>query len=229
MRRWDFVAVYLQGELEDGEVVYCHPPPGYETTGSDGRTRMCRILKPVYGMAQAGRRWQCSLFPRLQFWGFKQCSSDPCVFTCTKDINGVSQSIIIGCYVDDLFVLYSDDSTNSLYSSFKTDLSSRRNVEDEGPVSDLLNVDVTTDANCVLLEQERYIAQLVDTYLPEGVPTAFQRNHAPAGADLPLVIAAALDAKARGLTPDPTLRTTYQSLEVGVLLYCATQTRPNIA
>eukprot|EP00965_Chrysotila_dentata_P034836 1159707-Pleurochrysis_carterae.AAC.1 len=32
MRRWDFVAAYLQGELEPGEVVYCHrldtPSPG---------------------------------------------------------------------------------------------------------------------------------------------------------------------------------------------------------
>eukprot|EP00965_Chrysotila_dentata_P025651 852046-Pleurochrysis_carterae.AAC.1 len=45
MRRWDFVAAYLQGELEEGEVVYCHPPPDYETTGTDGRTRVCRILK----------------------------------------------------------------------------------------------------------------------------------------------------------------------------------------
>eukprot|EP00965_Chrysotila_dentata_P164870 5443882-Pleurochrysis_carterae.AAC.1 len=55
MRRWDFVAAYLQGDLEEGEVVYCRPPPGYETTGADGKTRVCRILKPVYGMAQAGR------------------------------------------------------------------------------------------------------------------------------------------------------------------------------
>eukprot|EP00965_Chrysotila_dentata_P038306 1273199-Pleurochrysis_carterae.AAC.1 len=134
MRRWDFVAAYLQGDLEEGEVVYCRPPPGYETTGAaDGKTRVCRILKPVYGMAQAERRWQRSLFPWLQSWGFSQCSSDPCVFTCTKTIRGISQSIILGCYVDDLFILYSDDSPNSLYSSFTTDLASRWNVEDEGP------------------------------------------------------------------------------------------------
>ena len=31
--------MYLQGELEDGETVYCLPPPGYENEriGSDGR------------------------------------------------------------------------------------------------------------------------------------------------------------------------------------------------
>ena len=31
MRRWDFVAAYLQGELLDNEVVYCSMPSGYET------------------------------------------------------------------------------------------------------------------------------------------------------------------------------------------------------
>eukprot|EP00965_Chrysotila_dentata_P009914 323156-Pleurochrysis_carterae.AAC.1 len=112
MRRWDFVAAYLQGDLEPGEVVYCHPPPGYETTGSDGRTRVCRVIKPVYGMAQAGRRWQRSFFPWLKAWGFQQSHSDPCVFTCNKSIDEVTLSLILGCYVDDLFVLYSDDKPN---------------------------------------------------------------------------------------------------------------------
>eukprot|EP00965_Chrysotila_dentata_P176324 5822242-Pleurochrysis_carterae.AAC.1 len=120
-------------------------------------------------MAQAGRRWQRSLFPWLISWGFKQSHSDPCVFTCERTINDVSHSLSIGCYVDDLFVLYSDDSPASLYSSFTTALSSRWNVEDEGSVSDLLNVDIATDGDCILLKQEKYISQLVDTYAPDGI------------------------------------------------------------
>eukprot|EP00965_Chrysotila_dentata_P121947 4030566-Pleurochrysis_carterae.AAC.1 len=38
MRRWDFVAAYLQADLEQNEVIYCHAPPGYATTGEDGRS-----------------------------------------------------------------------------------------------------------------------------------------------------------------------------------------------
>eukprot|EP00965_Chrysotila_dentata_P096421 3186535-Pleurochrysis_carterae.AAC.1 len=78
MRQWDFVAAYLQSDLEEGEVVYCRAPPGYEAIGADGRARVCQVVKPVYGMAQAGRRWQRSLFPWLRDWGFRQCESDPC-------------------------------------------------------------------------------------------------------------------------------------------------------
>ena len=47
MRRWDFVAAYLQGELLDNEVVYCSMPSGYETgldankpTGEDACLRI---------------------------------------------------------------------------------------------------------------------------------------------------------------------------------------------
>jgi len=37
MRRYDFVAAYLQGELLEGETVYCFAPPGYERKGADGK------------------------------------------------------------------------------------------------------------------------------------------------------------------------------------------------
>ena len=61
MHRWDFVAAYLQGELLDGEVVYCELPPeisehdipGHRTHDAQGRARVCQVVKPIYGMAQA--------------------------------------------------------------------------------------------------------------------------------------------------------------------------------
>ena len=51
MRRWDFTAAYLQGHLEEGEVVYCSMPPGYDVKGSDGLSRVCEIVKPCYGIS----------------------------------------------------------------------------------------------------------------------------------------------------------------------------------
>ena len=95
MRRWDFVAAYLQGSLEDGEFAYCQPPKGYSTREvngkvqmvpegeGDGVRRVCRVEKPVYGMAQAGRRWQRALFPWLLDWSdrkLQQSTADTCIF-----------------------------------------------------------------------------------------------------------------------------------------------------
>ena len=87
MRRWDFVSAYLQGDLEDGEVLYCSSPPGpYGTTGADDRPRVWRVQKPVYGMAQAGRRWQRSLFAWLTEFGLTASVSAPCVFTMRRTV-----------------------------------------------------------------------------------------------------------------------------------------------
>ena len=87
MRRYDFVAAYLQGELEEGEVTYCYPPPGYPgPNGKDGRQRVYKVIKPIYGMAQAGRRWQRSLYPWLTEWGFVACHADANTFTLERDM-----------------------------------------------------------------------------------------------------------------------------------------------
>eukprot|EP00965_Chrysotila_dentata_P086722 2862437-Pleurochrysis_carterae.AAC.1 len=116
-------------------------------------------------MAQAGRRWQRSFFPWLRDWGFTQCSLDPCVFTTQREVDGRLQQLVVSCYMDDLFTLYSENGPGSLYESCTSDLAARWNVEDQGPVSDLLNVDITRDADCILLQQRKYIEHLVETYL----------------------------------------------------------------
>ena len=75
---------------------------------------ICQVVKPVYGMAQAGRRWQRTLFPWLTKLGFVACESEPCVFTLSR--NG--EQLIVGCYVDDLAILYGKDGKGSLYQWF---------------------------------------------------------------------------------------------------------------
>eukprot|EP00965_Chrysotila_dentata_P070721 2338281-Pleurochrysis_carterae.AAC.1 len=159
--------------------------------------------------------------------GFTQCASDPCVFTRAKDVRGERQQLTLGCYVDHLFTLYTYDGDGSLYAQFVDVLTSRWNVEDEGPVSDLLNVDITATDSHVLLTQANHIAHLVSAFLPEGVPLAFHKTRAPASETLPkLVEHALLTRKDRGV--DPKLFSSYQSL-VGALLHCSTQTRPDVA
>ena len=109
LRRWDFVAAFLQGSLEEGEVIYCQPPPGYEKEhlDSQGRTMICQVIKPVYGMIQAGRRWQRTLYPWLRSQGFSPLHSDPNIFVCRRG----DEMLVLGCYVDDLLILHGRDET----------------------------------------------------------------------------------------------------------------------
>ena len=230
MRRWDFVSAFLQGDLEKGEVVYCSPPPGpYGKIGADGRQRIWRVNKPVYGMAQAGRRWQRTIFPWLERWGLKACPSDPCVFirneTVTTPTGPREDTLIVGCYVDDLFILYNSSDEHSLYHRFTSDLQQRWSVEDEGEVSDLLNVEIHRVDGGVELRQTSYIEKLASQWLPDGIPSCIHVNSSPHSESLPDLVLQALSC----VEPvNPELLQRYQSL-VGSLLYAATSTRPDIA
>ena len=53
------------------------------------------------------------------------------------------ERLIIGCYVDDLCTCASHTDEFSLYHWFITELQSRWEVEDEGELTDLLNVEFT--------------------------------------------------------------------------------------
>ena len=132
---------------------------------------------------------------------------------------------MLGCYVDDLFTLYSHDDEHSLYQSFTTDLQKRWEVEDEGEVEDLLNVEISREGKHVVLRQRGYIERLVATYLPNGLPNAGKGHRTPAGEDLPDLIAA---ARLINTPPDPKILAEYQSI-VGAINYCATHTRCDIA
>ena len=229
MRRFDFVAAYLQGSLEDGEVVYCLPPPGYSRTvdGTDsGEQMVCKVVKPVYGMAQAGRRWQRTLFPWLEKQGFVPSESEPCIFTKFATVDTPygprEEKLILGVYVDDLATIYSHDDEHSLLTEFVTALQ-EWNVEDEGELTDLLGIDFSNEDGVISLVQTGYIDKLVRTYLPDVVP---RHEDVPCDPSLPLLIVDALEQDPSNV--DPNLRQRYQSI-TGALLYCATNTRPDVA
>ena len=242
MHRWDFVAAYLQGELLDGEVVYCELPPGisehdipgHQIHDAQGRARVCQVVKPIYGMAQAGRRWQRSLYPWLEEYGFEASKSDASVFSCRRTISTPTgkrnELVIIGCYVDDLACLHSHDDKYSLYHHFITSLQKSWEVEDEGDISDLLGVQIDRGKDQVTMTQTAYIDRMMTTWCPEGIPkeNLSEATKTPSSEDLPQLVADAMFARENGHVAPPDLVKRYQSL-CGALLYCATNTRPDIA
>ena len=111
-------------------------------------------------------------------------------------------------------------------SRYEGALQKRFAVEDEGELSDLLGVDFSFDDGVVSMTQSNYVTKLAETYLPEGLQTNVRSARVPYSDSLESVI---LDAVCQvDSDVDPALRKRYQSL-VGALLYCATNTRPDVA
>ena len=128
---------------------------------------------------------------------FTQTHADSNAFVCrtivTTPTGPRDETLIVGVYVDDCFVLYSHDDQHSLYKRFTSDLQSRWNVDDEGDVSDLLGIEIESSIDgCVTLKQRGYIERLCQTWFPDGVCSTVQSNQAPADLTLPQLVADAL-------------------------------------
>ena len=101
---------------------------------------------------------------------FTQLDSDNCVFVKKRDSVNADGSprtemLLVGCYVDDLFVLYSHDDPTSLYAEFASALQRDWKAEDEGEITDLLNVEINAAHGVVTLTQTGYTSSMANEHL----------------------------------------------------------------
>ena len=237
VRSVDYVAAYLQGEFIDGEDVYCHAPPGSVEIGSDGLPKVCRVIKPIYGIPQAGRRLQRLIFPWcIETMGLRQLDdSDGCVFVW-DDPQG-KETFAVGIYVDNLQIVHSAElngngdaiDPNSYYAKFITQLRKEWDVVDEGPMQDLLGVEVMYKHDGgITLHQTKYIQKMLERFYPDGV----HRNGKISTPYTPKLREHVLDALLKHSTSDsplyPELLTDFQQ-RLGSLMYATNASRCDIA
>ena len=74
LQQMDIKGTYLNGTLH--ETIYMQQPEGCEdTTG-----QVCKLIKPLYGLKQAGREWNNELYGKLKDHEYQCLTSDPCIY-----------------------------------------------------------------------------------------------------------------------------------------------------
>jgi len=132
------------------EETYAEPPEGFEEPGG----QVWLLLKALYGLRQANRRWFDTIYDIFKELGFTQGKVDQCVFQ-KRCANGVVIYILL--YVDDMLVASTSDEN---IEEFKKDLTSKVNNRDMGPVSNFLGMQIEKDESkqCFLVSQEKLIS-----------------------------------------------------------------------
>ena len=98
----DFTTAYLNAPLTTP--IYLSQPDGFVKQGGD-KNKVCLLKKAIYGLKQAGRAWQNSIFNCIRCQGYQQSVKEPCLWFKIEE----KSSKFIGTYVDDLIMTGSND------------------------------------------------------------------------------------------------------------------------
>ena len=198
----DFSQAFVQALLK--KPVWIHLPRGFHT--NEGQKKCLKLVKSLYGLAEAPRLWYLHLFDALiNKLGFTQSKLDACLL--------MKDGIMIVVFVDDCAISYRSESD---YTKLIQDL---RNLSfeltEEGEFSKFLGINFAYKNNTIHMTQTGLIDRIASaTGLTDSNP-----NHTPTSQES---LGKDLDG------PPMTDTWSYRSI-VGMLLYLSTNTRPDIA
>lgn len=90
----DVKNAFLHGNLE--EEIYMKKPDG----SNDGTTRVCKLIKTLYGLKQSPRAWNAEFVKYIKSIGLRQSEYDACLFF---ELQKHVYSYLL-LYVDDIII-----------------------------------------------------------------------------------------------------------------------------
>ncbi|HEV7735995.1 MAG TPA: reverse transcriptase domain-containing protein, partial [Chlamydiales bacterium] len=201
-------AFFSNGTLE--EEIYMDQPEGFAIPGQESKVGL--LVKTIYGLKQAGRRWYEHLRQTLIEAGFQELlASDVSIFFLHEENGDIT---IILVYVDDMAIFAT---TLELVSRFKDLIKMKYKYTDLGEIKQFLGLSIIRDRKnkTVSIDQSHYIRRIVERFNM----TNSRFEYSPMAQNNPLT------------TNDgeeyPDIRQRYQSM-VGSLMYAMLGSRPDI-
>ena len=211
LRSVDISHAYLNGTLE--EEIYMTQPEGFEVGGPD---HVCKLVKSLYGLKQAGRVWNKTLHSALSSMGFNRVQSDHGLYIYLRD----DVRLLMPVFVDDITLACKD---GAKIDSVIQELSQHFKLRDLGPTTQLLGIEIHRDRpnRQLSISLSQFISNLIQEHgLSDSKPVTTPLNP---GTCLSTSMCPQNDAEALEMQQYP-----YISV-VGSLMYLAVTKRPDIA
>jgi Reverse transcriptase (RNA-dependent DNA polymerase) len=211
----DIKTAFLRGVLEPGEEVYMKQPKGFEAKGEEDL--IWELQKGLYGLPQAGRIWNKAMNQGMLSIGFTRIKCEYCLyFRQTKD--GI---VLTGIHVDD-FLLAASSLLQA--ANFKQQIASIWEISDLGEAKFCVGIAIERD----LANHHIYLSQ---TALIDKILASFNMidcNPVSTPMEAGLVLSRQSDTVLTRQEELDLLDIPYRRL-VGLLMYLAIATRPDIA
>jgi hypothetical protein len=202
LKQLDIKGAYLYADLE--EEIYMKQPEGFEVG-----EKVCKLKKSLYGLKQAGRRWNENLNEFLVSNGFQRLQTDLCVYYQQTN-EGL---VIIGVYVDDQVIAYDNE---EMFKSFIMKLGEKYQYTIK-ELNYILGIEIIREKEkgTIELSQRKYVLDMLKKFKMDNC----EGKETPMECGLNLV---------PGNDENHESELLYQEL-IGSLIYAATCTRPDIA
>lgn len=143
----DVANAYLYGQIE----YQFHIEQPTDSTGKvEAPGHVCRLLKSMYGIRQAGRIWGSLLVEKLVHWGFKKSTTHSRLLLLSIGTNFVILIIV----VDDLAFV---SNSPRLLADFKDRLSSNFDVKFFGELRTFIGWEIRQDSGKLTACKSRYV------------------------------------------------------------------------
>jgi len=184
VQHFDIKTAFLHGVLPDDETAYMEQPPGFEVPGKE--TWVMRLMKSIYGMRQASRRWNETFHKAIEELGFSRVPCEWCVYSRHTPTG----TVIFCVHVDDIFSIANPPEENA---RFRDELKSKWDISDLGPAKFGLGIAIERGVNTISLSQTAFIDRVTDRF--------GQTDAHPV--DTPMIAGLQLRRPDKSITPPP--------------------------
>jgi hypothetical protein len=150
-KQMDVKTAFLHGDLD--EEIYMKMPEGF-----GNQSKICKLVKGLYGLKQSPRQWNKKLNDYLLDVGFRRSTADPCLYVKKKN----SWLLYLGIYVDDLMIF---GDTESIIEETAEALKKKFEMTDLGTISYCLGLEVKTHGNgSIKISQRKYLEDILQRF-----------------------------------------------------------------
>lgn len=155
VHQMDVVTAYVQGDLSSE--IYMKQPFMYKVP--EVENKVCKLLRPLYGLKQSGREWHQKLRTCLNSIGLQHSETEPCVFVGKIH----DETVIVVVYVDDLLIA----SRNlKALKTVKSKMSEKFKMKDLGQVTEILGMRIEREGATgnIHISQEAYVKKIIEKF-----------------------------------------------------------------